>query len=364
MQNKEYTISQLIRNQSFRRMADGTASAEEISKWNHWMEESDQNREKARKAIAEVAGFEFSDPDYPDLEAEWNQLYYLTAGKSESGNRPSSKSSSLTWIYRVASILILGGLVGMGSYLSVLQPESGDTAAQLEQITRQQTITTGSDEEKTIRFSNGSRVVLNSNSRMSYTIGILHEQIIEVTLEGEAYFDAEGDPDKAHPVFAVHTADGIIRDIGTEFLVSVQNDRSRVVLLDGIVEVDIKNHVSSNGDIVMQKGEMLEFDTMNVLSKKLVNASFYTSWATGSMVFDGTTIQEIAEFIDWRFDVETHIRNPELAEVKIDGSIHFKSLEEFLRSLSVVIKVPVYQSEDRKTIYIDGNDAGQDHISR
>jgi len=351
VKNKHYTVQDLIHNSSFQRLARGMADADEIRKWDRWIEESEQNREKARRAMVEVAGFEFSDPHQPNINKEWKRLYKSTVGKSEVRIRPEfSQKSSMQLIYRVAAMLILGGLISLGIY--IYSGNNNHTSAQVAQITRKKTIKTGSGEQKTIKFSNGSKIVLNSNSAVKYTIASNQSPTINVLLEGEAYFDAHSGPHQTEPVFNVETPDGIIRDVGTKFLVLVQRDRSRVVLQEGEVQVSTKDHATSDQSVSMKAGEMLEFNKSKILQKKTVNSTFYTSWATGFMAFDHTTIKEFAGFVEQRFDVNVQIANPELANIKIDGGVYYGSLEELVRSVSKVAGIPVYQSADRNTVYI------------
>jgi len=332
-------------------MVQGTAEADEIREWDRWIEESAQNRENARLAMVEISGFEFDDPTQPDKEKEWKRLYNSTVGKSgfTSLKRYHGNSSSIQWIYRVAAMLILGALVGMGIYM--YSGNSNQSSTQIAQITQQKTITAGSGEKKTIKFSNGSKIVLNSNSAVKYTIAD-QEPTINVLLEGEAYFDAKGGENQTAPVFNVETPDGVIKDIGTKFLVLVQRDRSQVVLQEGEVHVSTKNQADSTQSVSMKAGQMLEFNKSKILTKKNVNSSFYTSWATGSMRFDHTTIKEFAGFVAQRFDVNVKVVDPKLANIKIDGGVYYRSLEELVRSVSKVAGIPVYQSADRDTVYI------------
>ena len=78
--HKNYTVSELVNDPSFRRMVKGTATPKEVDRWSSWMEEHDENRDLAKEAIAEIAGFGFREPDYPDIEKEWAKVYSKTAG--------------------------------------------------------------------------------------------------------------------------------------------------------------------------------------------------------------------------------------------------------------------------------------------
>jgi ferric-dicitrate binding protein FerR (iron transport regulator) len=335
-------------------MVKGTASTRELNEWNRWIESKDQHRTKAREATSEIAGFAFNIQKQPDIEEEWNRLYKHTLGKKKEERKENANSINsgsklpLKWIYRVAAVLLLGAFVGFGAYMY----SGTDQITEVEQITQERTIQTSSGEQKTVKFSNGSKMVLNSNSSITYNVGILHSQTIKVVLEGEAYFDAESISSQKQPVFAVHTPDGTIRDIGTEFLVKVKKDRSSVVLQEGKVEVSTTNQSNEEEKIAVQKGEMLEFDKSSVLSKKKVNATFYTSWATRSMEFNRTSIREFADFVEQRFNVKVRIARSEVALITLDGAVHFESLAGLVRSVSGVTNVPVYQSKDRKTVYI------------
>lgn len=352
VENKDFTVQELIQNQSFRRMVRGTAGTDEIREWDHWIEADARHREIAREAMVEIAGFEFSAPPQPDVDKEWKRLYDSTVGKSglSSLKKYSTDSSASQWIYRVAAMIILGALIGLGIY--AYSGSNNQASTQIAQITQQKTITTDDGEQKTIKFSNGSKIILNSNSAVKYTIASNQGSTINVLLEGEAYFDARDGSNHEGPVFNVETPDGVIKDIGTKFLVLVQRDRSRVVLQEGEVHVSTKSQKDAAQSVAMKAGQMLEFNKSKILEKKDVNSTFYTSWATGFMQFDQTTIKEFAGFVEQRFDVEVEVANPKFAGIKIDGGVYYRSLEELVRSVSKVAGIPVYQSADRDTVYI------------
>lgn len=348
-----YTVSELIQEPSFRRVVKGSASPDEIKQWNRWMEVSEENRAAAKEAATEIAGFGFVSPKLPDVEKEWSRLSKKTVGKQK--RRPNKENANsngnhfLIWIFRVAAVLILGIFVGLGSYIYSNSDQKG---TQVKEITEERTIRTGSGERKTIRFSNGSKIMLNSNTVITYNIGWLHNKTIRVELEGEAYFEANGDGPREQPVFAVHTPGGIIRDIGTKFLVTVAKGQSNIVLQDGRVEVSTVGQHQEYARISAQQGEMLEFRKSALLSRKAVNPTLYTSWATGYMTFEETTIKEFAGFVERRFDVDVKIANAELSAVTLEGAVYFKTLSELVQAVSEVTNVAVYQSKDLRTIYI------------
>lgn len=357
MKNRNYSVDELIRNPSFQRLVKGEAAPGEVDQWTAWMEQSEENRKKIKKALSGILGFEPVESPAPDFEEEWSRLYRSTIGKSMDKQvvGTADKDSTLRWIYRAAAAILLMGLVGLGIYN---YSENDKSATQLEQISERKTIITVDGEEKLLKFSNGSKVTLNSNSTLTYTVGLLHDETIDITLEGEAYFDADPNHSKARPAFAVTTPDGVIKDIGTKFLVTVEKDRSRVVLQEGRVEVEARDEKNIKEKFEVTKGEMVEFSKSAVLKKELVNSTFYTSWATGVMEFEQTEISKFATYVAQRFNVDVQFFDPKLADITLDGAIYFNSLEGLVRAVSDVAKIPVYQSGDRKTVYIGNPNNG------
>ena len=356
MTHKNYTVSELVNAPSFRRMIKGTATPEEADRWSSWMEQNEDNRRIAKTAISEIVGFEFRDPQVPDIEKEWAKLYSKTAGRKKfTLLAKRRREKRLRWFVRAAAILLLTSMVGFGVHYFA---DNAERLIHLEQLTEERTIVTGSDEQKTLSFSNGTKIVLNRNTTLTYSLGVLHNQTIDVTLEGEAWFDVVSGHSKEKPAFAVHTPDGIIRDIGTKFLVTVEQGRSRVVLQEGIVEIEpaAQNGIDAAGEnrqiVRLEPGEMLEFSRSDVLRRERVNPTFFTAWATQFMQFDRTSIQDFAGYVEQRFGVKVEVTDPVYTGITLDGAIYFRSLEELVRSVSEVTGIPVYQSEKKDTVFI------------
>ena len=354
--HKNYTVSELVNDPSFRRMVKGTATPKEVDRWSSWMEEHDENRDLAKEAIAEIAGFGFREPDYPDIEKEWAKVYSKTAGlKKTTLQAKRRREKRLGWFVKIAAILLLASMVGFGVHYYA---DNTEGPIHLKQLTEERTIVTGDDEQKTLTFSNGTKIVLNRNTTLTYSLGVLQNQTIDVTLEGEAWFDVVDDYTREKPAFAVHTPDGIIRDIGTKFLVTVEQGRSRVVLQEGIVEIEpaALNGMGAAGDswqmVRLEPGEMLEFSQSDALRRERVNPTFFTAWATQFMQFERTSIQDFAVYLEQRFGVKVEVTDPVYTGITLDGAVYFRSLEELVRSVSEVTGIPVYQSEKRDTVFI------------
>lgn len=351
-----YTVKELIQDPSFQRLAKGYASLEEIEKWDKWIEHSPQNRATFKTAISEIVGFEFNSQPTPDMEKQWGLLFSKTAGR-ERKMLQIRRNKNLNWIFRIAAVLVLITTVWAGSQLF---SDESIVITQLEQLIEERTINTADNEQKTMKFSNGSSIVLNSNSTISYRISERDSQTIHVSLDGEAWFVAEESPGQTEPVFSVSTPNGIIQDIGTEFLVSVHESGSRVVIQEGLVEIspfggryaDQAAESEKMNSYRVEKGELIEFNNDEILDRRLVNPTFYSSWATGFMQLNRTSLDEFARYVEQRYNVKAEIADTELSGITLDGAVYFKTLEGLVQSVSKVTGIPVYRSALRDTVYI------------
>lgn len=354
MEEKSYTVPELVNNNSFRRMARGDAYPREIEQWSRWIEKSSRNRQIAKEALAEIAGFEFDDPDFPDLQHEWKKLYQNTAGRNEKLKAVDlhRKDRVLRWVFRAAAVILLVSSVGIGIYISNLNQNYKTE----EVIVTSQTVTTGENEQKRIKLSDGSTIVLNANSSLTYYDGWDQGKTVRTKLQGEAFFHVIKRTSPNQPEFQVVTPDGLIRDMGTEFVVTVEEDRSRVVLQEGWVRVET-NAPEDEEDRTMDVhvGEMLEFTKTDLMEIKQVNPTFYSSWATGALQFDYTPVKEFAQYVKQEFDVTVVIGDPGLRDKKINGAVYYRSLEELVRAVSKVLNVPVYRSAESDTVFIGIN---------
>lgn len=349
------SVSELKEDPSFRRLALGVASAEEVARWNQWIEESEENRMNANLAITELVGFQFKAPENPDVNEQWVRLEAATAGKKRNpAAKKLKRENKLKWIFRAVAVLLLISSAGAAAFLF---NSDAQTSPQLEMLAEERMITTDADQHKTLQFSNGSKVILNSHSTLTYRTGTPGSSTIEVILDGEAWFEADPDDEQAQPAFAVTTPDGVIRDIGTKFLVTVENGLSRIVLQEGVVEVEPTGQENRSSSSVgysfqVKKGEMVEFREAEIITRKTVNPTFYSSWATGVLVLAQSGVKEFAEYVEERFDVEVELSQMDLEDVRLNGTVYYRSLDELMRSVSEVIGIPVYRSADRDTVYI------------
>ncbi len=205
---------------------------------------------------------------------------------------------------------------------------------------------------QTIVLPDGSKVILNANSRLEIHKDWGDAESREVNLTGEAFFEVAKKP-ATQQKFIVHTADLDVVVLGTSFNVSDRNTKTKVVLKEGAVMLKLNNawEGKAKQEVVMQVGEMVEFSKKeNKITKRKVNTERYASWRENKLIFEDTPMYEIALLIQENYGLKVNFEDEALAKRKITGTIPSQNLQILLSSLETIFDVKIKQQDEQLTI--------------
>lgn len=213
------------------------------------------------------------------------------------------------------------------------------------------TYLTAKGEQRSVTLADGSTILLNTDSQVSVR---LSDEVRLVDLQrGEALFTVAHDPDRP---FDVHAANGVIHDIGTEFLVRQSSATVHVAVLEGRVAVEV--HAQTPTASVMhpqslRAGEEVSYTTEGALSAVTpFNVQTTAAWRHGQLVFVETPLEEVLhEWGRYRSDV-IRLRDPGLGKVPFSGAFRLDNTAGFFRALEDILALhPVRQGP--KTIVLE-----------
>ncbi len=205
-------------------------------------------------------------------------------------------------------------------------------------------ITTKFGEPKEMLLSDGTKVILNANSSLTYYDGRLRK----VWLEGEAYFEVAKKLD-TQADFVVYTNDLAVRVLGTVFNVNSRNEVTEVFLEEGKVNLEIAEGKVKT--IKMAPGELVSYSKKE---KKLsatikANAIENTAWKDGTLVFRDTPLVEVLNDLSEIYGVDFHLEDEELQQKLISGGVPIKNLKIALETLVGIYGI---QIEEKENTYI------------
>nr|WP_286670496.1 FecR domain-containing protein [Fodinibius salsisoli] len=204
------------------------------------------------------------------------------------------------------------------------------------------TTQTGYGEVKRVTFFDGSKIILNANSKLTYPK--THQGgDMQVELQGEAYFNIAHKSGQEQRLFSVLTAEGKVAVLGTKFNVNTHSEGTEVVLEEGKVKVQKTNPKDrANKPYIMSPGELaMLFSNKSNIKIQNVDSELYTSWKNFELKFKNTPLHRIADRIEEIYGVEVEFSNKSLREIEFSGSAPNKNFEVLLEGLRTLLKIPV-----------------------
>lgn len=182
-------------------------------------------------------------------------------------------------------------------------------------------------------LSDGTRVWLNASSTISYP-AVFTGPVREVTLTGEAYFEVA--KNTAQP-FRVVSGGQQLEVLGTSFNLSSYPDDNAVktTLLEGKVSI---RRLSDGKTSLLQPGQQVELNERE-LRLSDAEADEAVAWKNGYFMFSNENVESVMRKIARWYDVEI-IYQGNVSKKALWGSVsRFKNIEDVLKILELTESV-------------------------
>lgn len=195
---------------------------------------------------------------------------------------------------------------------------------------------TGIGEQRIVRLEDGSRVILNADTRLSVALGE-NERKVQVT-RGEALFEVAGDPQRP---FYVNAGTYRVEALGTEFSVRLQPERTTVVLVEGSVAVSARDglviqDVSTVPDgpaevsrdppvsepVVLSPGQRLTMESTGNAKLDRPRPENLNAWRRGEVVLDRTTLKDAVAEMNRYDQTQLIVDDADIARLSVSGIYH------------------------------------------
>ena len=199
-------------------------------------------------------------------------------------------------------------------------------------------------DKATIELPDGTNVVLNSASQLSY-LNNFGENVRRVQLNGEAYFKVAHDEKCA---FIVQVGDLEVKVLGTSFNVSAYEDAKdvTVVLLEGKVGV-----YAQKISHIMKPGDKIEYNkATHKITATQVHPSDYIEWTKGNIYFEKESLENIMKTLSRIYDVEIRFDSNKLPNEYFTGTIPVGGIQNALNIL--MLTSPFYYEMDGSVIVL------------
>ncbi|MGV3765068.1 MAG: FecR family protein [Chitinophagaceae bacterium] len=200
--------------------------------------------------------------------------------------------------------------------------------------------------KKQVMLPDGSTVVLNANSSVSFGKDWNGAQPREVWLKGEGYFDVKksGNNTGEGWKFLVHTGALTVEVLGTRFDIRERRGVTEVVLEEGKIALSFLN--KAHKGVRMTPGQMVVYDPQKGIKEiDTTNAVHYTAWKKNKLILRNPTVAEIALYLEDNFGYKIVLEKEEMGTKKIEGPILYDNLNDVLFILSTVLHTEVIRKD-------------------
>ena len=246
---------------------------------------------------------------------------------------------------RLADLLRPAALLGAGALAALLVILGVSLYGQWRP-----TYETGIGEQRSLTLSDGSRVRLNTDTRLAVRFTGGQRRLL--LQRGQAFFDAARDP--ARP-FVVEAGGAQVRALGTRFDVRRDGDLVRVVLAEGRVTVAPDD---GGRGAVLAPGQAVVASATTVSAPAAADAQQLTSWTTGRIVFSDTTVGEAVREMNRYARRPLTLAAPAVAEERISGVFDAGDAEALAAALALRFDLTAQPSEDGTRLVPRGTQGG------
>ena len=208
-------------------------------------------------------------------------------------------------------------------------------------------VTTGVGELRTLTLDDGSRVHLNTDTRVRVHYD---KQTRHVSLErGEALFEVAKRPDWP---FIVTAGGREIKALGTEFVVRRDGKRLSVMLMEGKVTVSHGTEGQSNRSppeaetFTLIPGDRVTFVGSATPTLDRPAPERITAWLRGEVALDNTSLADAVAEMNRYSHQRIVADDPELAAIRVSGIFKAGDLANFAQAVARMHHIKVLNQQD------------------
>ncbi len=312
------------------RHLSGDASENERLLLEQWLSESDANK-KYFDGIKFI--YDKASKSYPEIDFNVDKAWGDVKGKMKFTPKVELKVQKPQWGWmRVAASVI--AIVGISSiiYLSV----------------REKTVTTinaiaiaSVDSSINQKLPDNTQVYLNKKSKLSYNPDY-GKKNREVTLVGEAYFNATHSTDKPLTVKAENT---FIKDIGTTFNIKAYPE-------EDIIEVYVESgkvifYSAADSGLTLVKGDVGVFNKKtNTFNRKQSIDANILSYKTKSFTFINAKLSDVIRQLNSVYGPQISLKKSELANCTITVIFENESIDTIVSVITETLNLKSIKTND------------------
>lgn len=230
----------------------------------------------------------------------------------------------------IAALTLSVLIVGIPIY--VLQQSGNSSPAGLSQseLAEGQIYSTVTGQRMTLTLGDGSRVMLNTASRLRVAYSDRERKLI--LEEGQAWFEVAKHRQRPFRVFANGQ---MVEAHGTAFDVRINQNRTEVMLAEGKVTVQPQRHDNAGARVAMNPRELLVASAAGTSLRAVDDPEAWKNWREGIVTFKNTPLSEAIAEMNRYSEQQLAVADTNTGRIIVSGAFHAGSTQAFVEALAI-----------------------------
>lgn len=207
-------------------------------------------------------------------------------------------------------------------------------------MTRDTVYETATGEQRLVRLEDGSRVHLDTDTRLRVGSGSDRTVILE---KGRALFDVTHDPLNPFSVTARHTR---VMALGTSFEVEQSGDEVAVALVEGKVAVQMARSARSASEIALSPGQAVRVTPGGPGEVTAADTAMISAWTKGRLEFHDTPLVNAVAEVNRYTGTKLVLRSRQFAGQHVNGGFAVGDVEAFIDAVTALYPLKAVTLKD------------------
>ena len=287
-----------------------------------WAGQSDKNREELEqiRQMLKKIDIYFKVKNF-DSSRAWNNVQSKTNfAQLKVIQHKNVRKEAIAKFYKYAAIIVVAMLLGTVGYFIGFKNLTPNVQSEIV-----------SGENQILNeflLPDGSMVALNTKSKLIFP-SKFNNNVREVTIIGEAFFDVKPNPEKP---FIINAGNAQIKVLGTSFNVCAypETETVEVIVKTGKVQVisKVEDLIAENPKVFLAPGEKgTLFNVNNVLSKSTNANPNFLAWKTHDLIFNKIPLNEVIRCLEKVYHIEIQVKEAELNDLLLTAHFDKKPID-------------------------------------
>lgn len=336
-----------------RKYLDRKLEADEAEELFEWL---DNARDPANTDAVFRAEWDSGSRHHSIDDVTWAKIRQLSQSNNTKRRGSPVRISFISWAAAVVLVLVAFSMWWMNT-------------AEPELVVYE----TGYGETLPIHLEEGTYVILNANSRLTWNKDWEKwDQGRIAGLDGEAYFEVSHIQDKTREgnrmPFRVRTSDLVVNVLGTSFNVSSRRGQTDVFLEKGSVKLDLgtirdaKDVKPDGGEqsdkvqdtILMKPGELVSFSALSgeLYKNHATQSSNRTDWKEGTLTFSKISFGDVLSSLEDIYGKTFEVDDAALLQRTVNLALPYENWETVRQLIGMPLNIEFIEQENKDVLKI------------